>query len=223
MLCRYVNSLRIINNKSAFPGNDGWYFFNEGALAPLLYSLVSLCTAILLPDNGRSSVGGKAANLLLSIISSPRNLWVVSHWIFGIAMLGTFFVQSALGIVFLFSMVGVSWAITCRVPYSLLGDELSRPAVTRSRSWGEEEDLSNGQGGLIYGIHNLAICLPQIIIMSAMGIVWMCAETTGGSSLDVVWFLRAGGVFALVASYFTAGLDQRAHYGEEDIGGACLA
>jgi solute carrier family 45 protein 1/2/4 len=45
-------------------------------------------------------------------------------------MLGTILVNSATGTVLLFSGVGISWAVTHRVPYSLLGDELSRDLPT---------------------------------------------------------------------------------------------
>lgn len=124
-------------------------------------------------------------------------------------MLGTFFVTSATGTVLLFSIVGISWAVTSRMPFSLIGDELSQ-----APTYWNEEDLSNCQG-LIYGLHNLAICLPQMIIMSVMGTVWLLTETKD-DYVQVVWFLRCGGIFALVATYFTTRLDERFQQ-EEDV------
>ncbi|KAH8899815.1 MFS general substrate transporter [Thozetella sp. PMI_491] len=185
----YVNSLQ---KHEATEDN------NMGALAPLVHSTISLSVAALWPSQSFSKVAS-ATSL------TARNIWAASNFLFGIAMLGTFFITSALGTVLLFGSVGVGWAVTSRVPYSLLGDELSRP----SSEWGEE-DLSDRQG-LIYGIHNLAICLPQIIMMSMMGIIWMSTGTKD-SSLGVVWFLRLGGLFALIAVGFCTRLDERVEY-----------
>jgi solute carrier family 45, member 1/2/4 len=111
-------------------------------------------------------------------------------------MLGTFFVTSAAGTIVLFSIAGVSWAFNSRVPYSLLGDEIYREPTCENN-----QDLSSSQG-LIYGIHNLAICLPQIMMISSMVIIWGSTESTD-SSFGLVWFLRLGGVSSLVAAYFT--------------------
>ncbi|KAK1760006.1 major facilitator superfamily domain-containing protein [Echria macrotheca] len=169
-----------------------------GALAPLSYSTVSLFTALLLPNISATDTGGWT-----TILFRPQNLWLVSNLIFGFAMLGTIFVNTATGTVLLFSVVGISWAITHRVPYSLLGDELSQ----ESPEGRTQEDLSRSHG-LVYGVHYMAICLPQIFIMSVMSVVWMSADMTGGSALGVVWFLRLGGVSALLAAYCTTRLEQ---------------
>jgi solute carrier family 45, member 1/2/4 len=122
-------------------------------------------------------------------------------------MLGTFYVTSAVETVFLFGIAGFGRAVTSRVPYSLLGDELSRVP-----SHGDDEDMSNSQG-LIYGFHNVVICVPQILIMSLMRTVWLSTEEKVGS-LGVVWFLRLSGLSALIAMGFATMLDERVGYGE---------
>ncbi|ETS83081.1 hypothetical protein PFICI_04957 [Pestalotiopsis fici W106-1] len=173
---------------------------NSGALAPLSYSAVSMLMAFIWTS--RSSRDGTAFKFSASLSISDRDIWIASHCIFGWSMLGTFFITSALGTVLLFSAVGISWAVTSRVPYSLMGDELSRG----SSEWSEDEfDDVSDHHGLVYGLHNLAICLPQILIMALMGLVWLFTQTDDSTS-GVVWFLRLGGLSAFAAAYFATKL-----------------
>ncbi|KAH6648861.1 major facilitator superfamily domain-containing protein [Truncatella angustata] len=184
----YVTSLQ---------GSHTAEYGDMGALAPLVHSIISLIVAGLLPN--RLSTGVSSSEINSAVWLNSRNIWIASNCIFAISMLSTFFVTSAFGTVLLFSIVGVSWAVTSRVPYTLLAEELSRP----STHW-NKEDLSDSKG-LIYGIHNLAICLPQILVMCTMGMVWAVTETQDGS-LGIVWFLRLGGVSTMLAAYFATKL-----------------
>jgi hypothetical protein len=133
-------------------------------------------------------------------------------------MIGTVFVRSALGTVILFSLVGFTCAISSRIPYSLLGEELARSRAHDYNDDDEAEDYYRTRQGLIHGIHNIAICLPQVIIMLIMGLFWVITEketvSHNGSVEnqkfpDVVWFLRLGGLFSVGAMYYTTKLHQR--------------
>lgn len=126
-------------------------------------------------------------------------------------MIGTFFVTSQSGNVLLFSMVGISWAITARVPYSLLGDELSRG----SSRWSDDVAEASDHQGLVYGLHNLAICLPQIFMMALMGLAWLFMPTNDDVS-GVVWFLRLGGLSAFAAAYAATRLNAQSVAEEKD-------
>ncbi|CRG87884.1 Sucrose transport protein SUC9 [Talaromyces islandicus] len=179
----YVNSLAAPDNRI-------------GHVTPLVYSTVSFLVSMLLPHNYTNSR------------ISKRTLWASSHAIFSLVMLGTFAVRSALGTVILFSAVGISWAISCQMPYSLIGDELVR--LHR-----EEKQLADSQG-VIHGIHNAAICLPQIVVMLAMGVMWMAFE-----SVAVDWVLRLSGVSALLAMGFAIRLECERHV--EDVSMGLLA
>lgn len=166
-----------------------------GHVTPLVYSAVSFLVSLLLPRNYASN----------SFISK-RTLWAISHAIFSLAMLGTFAVHSALGTVILFSTIGISWAISCQMPYSLIGDELVR--LHR-----EETQLADSQG-VIHGIHNMAICLPQIVAMLAMGVMW-----TAFDSVAVAWVLRLSGLSALLAMGFTMRLERDEHVQDASLPG----
>lgn len=194
-----------------------------GALAPLVYSIMALLISVVLPSPILSTSGSTAtlepgSLSWYEIITAPRNLWMASHAVFAISMFGTIFIRSAFGTVLLFSFVGFSWAINSRIPYSLLGHELSRSySYDMDNDGRKEEESYTTRQGLIHGIHNMAICLPQVIIMLAMGIVWLITGSDNEShsetaeiqtSLGIVWFLRLGGVFSLCAMYYTTKLRQ---------------
>ena len=108
-------------------------------------------------------------------------------------MLGTFFIHSSLGTLMLFGAVGFSWAVSSRIPFAVLCAEASTYTV----------DLPD-QLGVIYGIHNLSICLPQIFI--CLGTFVTSLVSSEHLNFSVVWTLRVGGVCAFVASYLVLGM-----------------
>ncbi|KAK7948431.1 uncharacterized protein PG986_009317 [Apiospora aurea] len=201
----YVNSLR---------GNTGSSTHSMGALTPVVYSVVSMFAAMVLPRSALTY--SSDSRHWIANFCTARGLWVVSQLCFTAAMLGTFVVSTALPTIILFSVVGISFGINAIVPFSLLGEELSRPPAHWS-----DPDWSRSQG-LVYGLHNLAICLPQILIICTMGFTWHHQSTTGPAAhgdkiaaQDVVWFLRFGGFATLVATYFVTRLEKRKR--DEDV------
>lgn len=120
--------------------------------------------------------------------------------------------------VILFSIVGFSWAISSRVPYSILSNELRSLRQTEDG----EQFLARRQG-LVHGLHNVAICLPQIIIMLLMGVYFKITEKNGNSGsrtddeqfLEVAMFLRIGGLISLFATYYATKLAQIAWVQDE--------
>ncbi|KAH8691328.1 major facilitator superfamily domain-containing protein [Talaromyces proteolyticus] len=185
-----------------------------GALTPLAYTTVSFFVAIILPHHS-STIHIPVPRIIKSaklwpIQVTPRIIWTLSQLIFAVSMLGTLLVDSAIGTIFLFAMVGISWAVSCRIPYSLLGDELSRPSTYNLFSGGGLTGISDSQG-LLHGIHNMAICLPQIVVMSLMGIIWSFVGSDD-AFVGVVWFLRLGGAVAFVAMGFSTTLHELDHH-----------
>jgi len=149
-----------------------------------------------------------------SLFTMPR-LWMLSHAVFGCCMLGTFVVTSASGTVILFTIVGFSWAASNWIPYALLGAEIARNSIRHARGSGYSDDDagaaqhsagSSADAGLIYGLHGLAICVPQILMALLMGAVSLHTDrgpTATGRNLQIVWMFRAGGLFAFIAMFCT--------------------
>lgn len=189
---------------------------NLGSLAPLAYSLVALFFAMVLPSGANDRGGPIQIPFLRSDrlswyerMNKLQLLWVASHGVFAISMLAATFMRSPLWAVSFFSVVGFSWAISSRVPYSILSNELCSLHTME----GYEHFLARRQG-LVHGLHNVAICLPQIMIMLVMGVFFKATEknedleskTTDEQFLDVALFLRLGSLFSLAAMYYATQL-----------------
>lgn len=91
----------------------------------------------------------------------------------------------------LVASVGISWAITLWVPYSLIGVLMSK----------RQEGLQDGpETGAVMGMHNAAISAPQILSALISSVVF---AGFGGADVGVVWTLRIGGCWTVVAAVFS--------------------
>lgn len=189
----------------------------RGLLALLVYTTVALVASIVLP-----------VLVTASRRVSMRGLWILSQAVFGVSMLGTFLTASSLGTIALFGISGFSWAVSAWIPYALLGAEASSSSpraqayelAASAESHADEGKCYDGEDtgegclsndvGLVYGIHNLAICLPQILVTLAMGVERMLAGQTAqdqtGPETNLAWVFRFAGVFSLVAMYVARGI-----------------
>lgn len=180
----------------------------RGLLALLIYTSVALVASIVLPYL-----------VTTRRLFGMRRLWIVSQAVFGISMLGTFITTSALGTIALFGIAGFSWAVSGWIPYALLGAETpAYPPVHEyelvADSQGEEgkrcvgecdgADLSNDMG-LVYGVHNLSICLPQVLVTLGMSFERLVFRQT---DTNLAWIFRLAGVFSLVAMFIARGVQE---------------
>ncbi|KAL8750570.1 MAG: hypothetical protein Q9184_006379 [Pyrenodesmia sp. 2 TL-2023] len=181
-----------------------------GSFVLLTFSATSLFAAVLLPT-------------LVSLRSSftLRPIWIATQTIFASSMLATLIFTSTMGTVVLFSLVGFSWAASNWIPFALLGTELSSCSSRRQLSDGSDdeekyhnptafhadsENLSNNPG-LVYGLHNFSICLPQILVTLGMGVISIISDSDSGEeTLELAWILRLGGIFSFVAVYLATKL-----------------
>jgi solute carrier family 45 protein 1/2/4 len=191
----------------------------RGLLALSVFGFVSLAVSMILP-------------LLVSRwqIMSMRRLWMMSNLLFAIFMLSMSILSSSTVALVLCSIVGFSWAVSSWIPYALLGAEAS--VSPHFQGYGltgfegldaeeklQDEELRPGDGnlandmGLLYGIHNLAICLPQIFLSLAMGLERMLSHEDhiqgrpgGGPGESLIWIFRIAGAAALVSMYFIDGI-----------------
>ncbi|CAJ0843501.1 15003_t:CDS:10 [Entrophospora sp. SA101] len=110
-----------------------------GSLTLLIYSIVSMMASVVLPflvnpsdssssttalSNSSATITSKIFRLPIPWLTLPR-LWTISHFIFGGSMLLTLFVTEVYQADFLFSLVGISWAVSMWAPFSILGEVIS--------------------------------------------------------------------------------------------------
>lgn len=143
-------------------------------------------------------------------------------------MLATFFVTSAHGNMLLITFVGISWAASNWIPYALLGDEIStsersQDGQKKGGGGGDHDDRTTANAGLIYGIHGLSICFPQILMSLFMGALSMITGTRSALRHDVpiIWTFRAGGVFAFMACFYTTWIEDPEDFTESVDGSNC--
>lgn len=192
---------------------DAWEHATRiGSLALLISSIVYLLTAVLLPHlthpslsnwTYRKASGNRNWNDFTIRWLSMRRLWVMSSALFAMCMFCTLFVSSAVGTIIISGIVGMSWAVASWIPYTFLSLEISHSQSSTGIATGLHQ-RNEVQAGVILGMHNIAICIPQILISLGSSFLWKSQEDV--AQLDpnsTGWVLRIGGVAALIASWLT--------------------
>ncbi|WFD36954.1 hypothetical protein MCUN1_003846 [Malassezia cuniculi] len=99
-----------------------------GSFAMLLFALLSLSGGVLLPflsfagapDVAQDNAPSRRIGLRLATL---RTIWTYGTFIhFFLLALGTWFVTSLRGAIFLVMLMGIPWSISCWVPYALIGE-----------------------------------------------------------------------------------------------------
>ncbi|CRG88597.1 putative Na(+)/H(+) antiporter C15A10,06 [Talaromyces islandicus] len=161
-----------------------------------------------------------------------RRTWLLSHLLFALCMLSTFFITSTEAATVVLGVVGISWAVTLWAPFALISAEVAQSAATRQLSShlhsdleprttpglhedeGEGDDIESAappkaeaerptvEAGVVLGLHNVAICLPQFISTLVSSLIFKALQKPRGEPWDesVGWVMRFGGAAALVAS-----------------------
>lgn len=170
-----------------------------------------------------------------------RRTWLLSHLLFAVCMLSTFFITSTQAATVVLSIVGISWAVTLWAPFALISAEVAQSAAERQLSRtqhrlhhhhhhhnhqlgeedeGDEEDIESApklndsptdEAGIVLGLHNVAICLPQFISTLVSSLIFKALQKPRGEPWDdsVGWVMRFGGAAALVAAYLTKTLEEK--------------
>ncbi|KAJ6545923.1 major facilitator superfamily domain-containing protein [Mycena sp. CBHHK59/15] len=108
-----------------------------GSRALFFSAILALLTNILLPSFAATSRPAQIeGNNRLGIGIPPSfkvslsTLWACSHLLFGVCMLGTFFVSTVDHAIFLITLTGIPWAVTQWAPFSLLAEAILTSSPT---------------------------------------------------------------------------------------------
>ncbi|OAD09080.1 hypothetical protein MUCCIDRAFT_136915, partial [Mucor lusitanicus CBS 277.49] len=179
-----------------------------GSFAFLVYSLVSLSSSFVIP-----LFLTFLSYLKLSFLTLPR-AWTVSHFIFCICMLSTIFVSDVTAAAIVIGFCGISWAISMWAPFSLLGEYISEQEAREANLGNNGEHEASGipqnqsdnnppAAGVLLGIHNMYIVLPQFLVTFFSSIVFRILESSEGSTDTIGIILRVGAVMAGVAGFIS--------------------
>ena len=123
-----------------------------------------------------------------------HNVWAVSLLLYALCNFSTVFISSTYAAISVVTLTGVSWGITQWAPFALLGEEIAMQRA--DRQW-----MTNNSG-VIMGVHNTAISIPQIIAALGSSVIFRLSEGHGSFEVHgIALVLRASGVAALVAAY----------------------
>jgi solute carrier family 45 protein 1/2/4 len=186
-----------------------------GSLALLAFAAMSLLTGICVPqlvnqENQKSKILSSVRSRFQFTSLSLRSIWMLSHLMFAICISSTLLITTVRGTTIIVGTLGISWGMTCWVPYALISTELSRLNSNRWQLDGisaiEVEEYET-QPGIIVGLHNMAIAAPQLVsTIGSSAIFWMWNQEGGQEYDSVAWVLRAGAISALIAAYLATKL-----------------
>ncbi|GBB90550.1 hypothetical protein RclHR1_17540003 [Rhizophagus clarus] len=246
-----------------------------GSFSLLLYSIVTLVASFVVPflvspsGSIRPKFSWKQLFQLPFVFLTVPKLWTVSHFIFAISMMSTWFVTNGVQANVLISFCGIAWAIAMWAPFSMLGeyiakeyrsttkpnndtdedtdqlmynlvetgvvidgddnesednDENSRTPIRTSTEedtsevpfmdpHGDTSTKDSSEAGVLLGIHNIYIVLPQFLVTIFTTIIFAILEPSNdkiitrqhhphdkGLDADSIGFvLRFGGLSAIIA------------------------
>lgn len=176
-----------------------------------------------------------------------RRAWLGSLLLFAGSMFCTVLVRSVAAATVLIGLAGVTWAMTLWAPWAVISAEISRrdvvararklqdmaaaappadndpQASSSSRGHCQDSGVETGQAeetdqaGVILGIHNMAIAVPQMVATLGSSLVFKLVQkprgTPGDHSFAIVMAL--GGVFVLASCIFAFKIKDDGHVAEE--------
>ncbi|GAA5891715.1 hypothetical protein JCM8208_007381 [Rhodotorula glutinis] len=210
-----------------------------GSFALLLYALVALAAGIFFPHLPTLATtfpalprhAGHVGRRVLCALSM-RNLWTLSLAWYALCMSATFCFGSVRATTWIVALAGLSWAVTCWVPYALVGEAIFeaeaknafddmhaaadsaalRASLLSADVPGRAAVAADEAGGTILGVHNLAIVLPQFVVAALAAVIFRlsASATSAADERDngTVWVLRLGGLASAVGAVVTRWLDE---------------
>jgi solute carrier family 45, member 1/2/4 len=129
---------------------------------------------------------------------TQAHIWAASMWIFSTLVLSTLFYSSQAYLMVVISTIGISWACALWIPFSLIGEYVN---VYTNGDYHLLEDadhleILDVKPGIVLGIHNVYICLPQFFstLLSMSIFAWVEHDAFG-------WAIRVGGISMILAGF----------------------
>ena len=183
----------------------GWFvflFFSSSFITELKFSILDASSLLF-----AFSISSLCSSLCIPILSTSFKISHVNLWIFGqlgfaLSLFSTFMITSFRSCVLLFSMVGISFAITLNAPYCLLSESINNSEF--ETVFESEDDLAvakfleEKQGGAILGLMNVCVVVPQFLAIGCCSIVFRLFEVMEWNGV-FGWCLRIAGVSGGIA------------------------
>jgi solute carrier family 45, member 1/2/4 len=187
-----------------------------GSIATFLFSVVSFISILILPlmasKAPQQTIGWTKAPIgsdekSTSRMISLQNLWALSHALFTICMFSTIFVQSPTAAAIPIAVVGISGGINSWAPHALVNLEIVRLQADDILEGFTEDGVNGGDStcprtpaGVILGLHNVAISVPQIIAAFGCWVLTQVLQKVGVSD-EFGWMFRFASIATATATY----------------------
>ncbi|KAF0498164.1 sugar transporter [Gigaspora margarita] len=202
-----------------------------GSFALLIYSWTSFVAGALIPQITPTSPSSKNPFTIY-------NIYIISHILFALIAWCTLFVNTVEQSIILIGSFGIPWAISMWVPFALVGEYVQqederqieentdvRPlnnndieqdtcmnlehSPTSSSTTSTLENEEKFAAGMILGVHNLYIVLPQLVVsLTSSMLIKLVNDITHDENNDKFgWVFRFGGIMAIIAAILSRYLD----------------
>lgn len=182
-----------------------------GSSANLLFAIIAFIASVTLPAViGTSELFSTTALSRKHTEKSLKQLsmlWALSSLLYSLCTFSTIFVASTSAGVVLVAITGLSWAVTQWVPFALISTEISShqyPQKVSSLLGAEEaafEEIGGMESGVMLGLHNAAMSLPQILSALMSSTIFWIARRANTEEDAVGWVLRCSAGASLVAAW----------------------
>ncbi|KAK9247146.1 major facilitator superfamily domain-containing protein [Lipomyces tetrasporus] len=185
----------------------------------LFYSLTSLVANLILPFVIAPAYSDpdltKPSPFRIKWLTLPRS-WMLSHIVFALAMLSTFFIHTGRQATVMIAVLGIPWAHALWAPFALIAEDIAR-IKTNARHPNFER--FEHEAGIIMGVHNVFVSLPQVFSSLASSVIFKFLAKPRGEEDDnsIVWIFRLSGLGAIVAAYLSTKIKTPDQLSEEDM------
>ncbi|ORX57810.1 MFS general substrate transporter [Piromyces finnis] len=176
-----------------------------GSFALLIYSIISLVASFILPTV-KAFYDKMAANKNIDPQSFYRKVWIFSEIFLAFVFFSTITVSKIWQAIFIISLCGISWAVSMWVPFALIGEYLEIYNNNQDSKNDDEEESNENKlsSGIILGIHNMYVVLPQFVVTFLSSIFFSLIkfmEIQEDNFDSFGWVLRFGGIGAIISTF----------------------
>jgi solute carrier family 45 protein 1/2/4 len=207
-----INSSTINNDDNNNNEDDAT---RTGSFALLIYAIISLVASFILPTSKSiyDKLNSSESNADPQIFY--RKVWIFSEIFLALVFFSTIIVSKVWQAIIIISLCGISWAVSMWVPFALIGEYLEIYNNNQDSKNDDEEENNERKlsSGIILGIHNMYVVLPQFVVTFLSSIFFALIkfmEIQEDSFDSFGWVLRFGGVGAIISTFLVPKIDFKA-------------
>jgi len=201
----WINYIFFKNNTSNNESQNEEEATRTGSFALLIYSIISLIASFILPT-AKSTYDKLSNNSHVDPQAFYRKVWVFSEIFLALVFFSTIAVSKVWQAIVIISLCGISWAVSMWVPFALIGEYLEIYNSNQEFKNDDEEENNNNKlsSGIILGIHNMYVVLPQFVVTFLSSIFFALikvVEIQEDNFDSFGWVLRFGGIGAIISTF----------------------